>query len=609
MTRTVGGMPGVQNELLDPILAQAARAPDAPALRGAGCAWSYAQLQDRLERLSAALDSLGLGPGDVCAITAQRNAETIALLLAIVACGAAYLPLDPEQPDARLSAMLEDARPQLAIVDRELRKRLPAGIAWSDAGMLREAAGRMPVQPAGALAYVLFTSGSTGRPKGVAMQTAAVAGLIDWQRAHPRLGAPARTLQFAPLTFDVSFQEIFSTLATGGALVLPSEIERRDPWRLLDLLERERAERLFLPSVALQALAEAAATEPHAPARSLRDVVTAGERLRVTPAIRAFFAARPGCVLHNHYGPTETHVVTAHELAGDPARWPDLPPIGHPLPHVSIRLDANEDPPELLLGGACLAAGYIGQAQLTAERFVTIRGRRWYRTGDRVRLLPNGGLDYRGRLDEQIKVDGRRVEPAEIEALLCRHAQVAEAAVVAQRLGEHSLRLVAHIVARADANAGTLRVELGKYCAAGLPEYMVPAAFEFHALLPATASGKIDRRALAAEGASGELQWDAAAPLEDQLAGLWRQLLGVGAVPRIANVFELGARSLTVVEALTELRRHGLALSVADIYENPTVAAQAALLRAPPIAAAASAGERARHTREAFARFAPHAAA
>ncbi|HEY6942484.1 non-ribosomal peptide synthetase, partial [Dokdonella sp.] len=464
------------------------------------------------------------------------------------------------------------------------------------------------------LAYVMFTSGSTGRPKGVAMRSAAVAALIEWHRAHPRLGRAARTLQFAPLGFDVSFQEIFSTFATGGCLVLPDESERRDPYALLALLVRERIERLFLPYVGLQALAEAVAAGGALP-HTLRDVVTAGEPLRITPAIRALFAALPDAVLHNHYGPTETHVVTAHELAGDPSAWPERPPIGVALPHVRVRIaDAALTPlpdgaeGELLLGGDCLAAGYIHRPELTAERFVELDRERWYRSGDRARVGDGGVLECLGRLDDQLKIDGFRVEPAEVEAVLCRHAAVAEAIVVAADAAG-GRRLVAHVLARdAHVDAPALAAQLRAHCAASLAHYLVPHAVEVHDALPLTASGKVDRRALAAAPVAEPLRWLEGASLPNQLLDLWKQLLGVDHLDVEANLFDHGARSLLVVRALTELRRHGYVLSVAQAYEHPTVAAQAAALSAAPAPATAD-GARARGVaqRAAFARFGPRA--
>lgn len=600
--------------LLAPLLAQVAARPAAEAIRADGAALGYAGLLARTAALAQALRAAGVVSGDVVALSAQRRPETLAAMLAVLACGAAYLPLDLDFPDARLAAMLEDARPRCALGDAALRARLPGATRWIDAATVPATSSALSALD-GELAYVLFTSGSTGRPKGVAMRRRAVAQLIDWHRRHPRLGRPARTLQFAPLGFDVSFQEIFSTLACAGTLVLPAEAERRDPYALLDLLARERVERLFLPYVGLQALAEAVATGAAVPS-SLRDVITAGEQLRVTPAIRALFAALPGAVLHNHYGPTETHVVTAHELSGDPAAWPELPPIGAPLPWVEVRVvdgegsvdaAAGSTEGELWLGGDCLAAGYIHRPELTAERFVERDGARWYRSGDRVRRHAGGVLEYLGRIDEQIKLDGFRIEPAEIEAVLCRHAAVAEAAVVAAG-GEGARRLVAHVVPRdARSDEASLAPALRAHCAQALAAYLVPQEIVVHAALPLTASGKIDRRELARQAEAQALHWRAGASLQEQLLELWRQLLGAPALEAHENVFEHGARSLLVVRALTELRRHGHVLSAAQVYEHPSAAAQAAALGATPPVAAANEDVRGRGERQraALARFGP----
>jgi len=592
-----------ENVLLAPFLAHACRTPHAVAIRSRDAQLTYAELAAKAAHLEAALDDLAIGPDDIVALAAERTPKTIALILAIVANGAAYLPLDATYPEARLAAMMEDARPLLTIVDKTLHARLPPGSVHVERATLATSRNASSVKRSGALAYVLFTSGSTGRPKGVAMRTTAVAALLQWQCAHQRLGKPARTLQFAPLGFDVSFQEIFSTLWSGGTLVLPSAAERRDPWALLELLRRERIERLFLPYVSLQALADAAGSASTLSA--LSDVITAGEQLRITPAIRAFFAAQPGCVLHNQYGPTETHVVSAHELHGDAARWPELPPIGTALPHVRTRVertDADAREGELLLGGACLADGYVGQPELTAARFVEIDAERWYRTGDRVRFNSAGEFEYLGRIDEQIKIAGHRVEPAEVEKVLCRHSLVAQAAVVAEEW-RSGRRLVAHVVPRGSIAARAAETELAAYSAATLPEYLRPHAFRLHVALPTTMSGKIDRSALA-RTQQAQVPWDDAAPLRDQLLGLWQSLLGVDGLRLTANVFDFGARSLDVVQALTELRRRGHALTVAQVYENPTISAQLEMLSGRTMAVDAHVDVRASRQRDALARLA-----
>jgi amino acid adenylation domain-containing protein len=607
----------VAGQWLDSIRAQARLRPREIALRAQDASIDYAELLDRAGRLAAVLQARGLRPGDVVALTAERDPATLVLMLAILLAGGACLPLDAAYPPARLAAMLDDARPRLLIADAQGGHALPDGTARVDRSALETAAAAtapLATQAPGERIYVLFTSGSSGRPKGVAMRSAVLGHLVAWHASHPRLGHAARTLQFAPLSFDVSFQEMLVTFAAGGTLVLPTEAERRDPYALLALIARERVERIFLPYVALQALAEAVATGGQMPA-TLRDVVTAGEQLRVTPAIRALFAGLDGGVLHNHYGPTETHVVTAHELDGDPAQWPELPPIGRPLPHVKVRLvdaslrdvDAMAEG-ELLLGGDCLAAGYIHRPDLTAERFIELDGERWYRTGDGVCDVGDGVLAYRGRLDQQIKLDGFRIEPAEIESVLGRHPGVAEAVVVAVD-DARGRRLVAHVVPR-DAQADETAL-VGELRARGeelLPVYLRPHAFVVLPLLPLTASGKIDRRALANANAAAPLQWPQDAPLPEQLRGLWQQLLGLAEIDVRQNLFDLGARSLTVVRALTELRRRGFhTLSAAQIYEHPSVERLAALLSGAPAAVPSSADESARGHRQraALARFAP----
>jgi amino acid adenylation domain-containing protein len=571
-------------------LRKAARqVPQAWAIEASGERLNYAELLKAADALASQLRAQAFGPGDRVGIAATRSIDTIVAILAVIDAGLGYVPLDLNYPPDRLLAMLEDAAPRAVLGE-------PAALA-----SLRAAVGAFPTLAAPApsrvlhsasadLSYVLFTSGSTGRPKGVAMGAVPLRHLIHWHAQHPRLGQAARVLQFAPLSFDVHFQEIFSTLACGGTLVLLPEAQRRDPALLLAALVEHRVERIFVPYVALQMIADAA--RDNAPS-DLRDVVSAGEQLQVTPAIRSMFARLPGAELHNHYGPTESHVVTAFELRGDPSAWPEIPPIGLPLPHVQLALQ-NVQPAaadgsstgELLLGGETLASGYLGRPELTGERFRSdfpgLPGR-WYLSGDLVRRDLQGVCTYLGRADQQLKVDGFRIEPGEIELAMMAHEGVKDAVVTAPDLPGVGKQLVAHIVLRdaGAADAGNLVAQLRAHLRAGLPEYMVPVRFVTLERLPTTPSGKIDRRALPLP----ELESTASAAADpiDLTRTLWQELLGLAQIGDAQNLFDLGARSLLVMRFVTRLKELGVtSVTVADVYDRPTVGGIAEAMRGQP---------------------------
>ncbi|MFL5538126.1 MAG: non-ribosomal peptide synthetase, partial [Longimicrobiaceae bacterium] len=424
-----------------------------------------------------------------------------------------------------------------------------------------------------------YTSGSTGTPKGVMMPHAAVSALVAWHRGGGVRPGPRRTLQFASPSFDVSFQEIAVTLATGGELVLVDDDLRRDAARLLPFLAAAGVERLFLPFVALQALAEAAGPGGAPPA--LREIVTAGEQLVSTPQLAALVEGA-GCRLINHYGPTETHVATAHALPARAAEWSPLPPIGRPVPgtrayvlDAALRPVPAGVPGELYVGGAQLARGYLHRPALTAARFVPDpfgRGARLYATGDRARWRGDGTLEYLGRADQQVKVRGYRVEPGEVEAALRRHPGVRDCAVVARDDAGGGRRLVAYVVGRAD--AGELRAHLAQ----GLPEHMVPSAFVPLHALPLTPSGKLDRRALPAPdpAAARAAHVPPRGPAEVALAAIWAEVLGCERVGAADDFFDLGGHSLLATRVAARVRAaFGVELTVRALFQNRTVAALA----------------------------------
>ncbi len=564
---------------------QAQKTPDAVALEHVGDARTYRQLDAEANALADRLIALGVGPGVRVALCLDRSITALVALLATLKAGGAYVPLDPAYPAERLRYMLDDAKPRVLLTERKHQDLLPSQglmqVVLDEAGAAAPRAQRPRLEPRH-LAYVLYTSGSTGKPKGVAMPHRALVNLVAWQTE----GAKAtRTLQFAPLNFDVSFQEIFSTWCSGGTLVLVDEATRRDPDALAEHLGTARIQRLFLPAVALHHLAQAALRATR-PVVDLEEVITAGDQLRITEPIRRWFQAG-NMRLHNHYGPTESHVVTAHVLEGNPRDWPGLPPIGRPIANVAVHLlDANQRPVpvgvpgELYLAGACLADGYLSRADLTAERFVDLPLAppvRAYRTGDLGRLSPAGTIEFLGRADDQVKLRGFRVEPGEIERALCAHPEVSDAAVIVDTDATREKRLIAYVVPE------TAPLEaLPAFLARDLPEYMVPALFVPLAALPRTPSGKVDRRGLPAPVQTAPVEAPTEAPLsptEAAVALAFEQVLGRSHVGRNQDFFQLGGHSLLAMQVVARLRGAvDAALRVSDLFEHTTVAALSRLL-------------------------------
>jgi len=567
---------------------QAARSPEAEALRLGGETLTYRQLDERANAWARRLIELGVEVDDRVAICMDRSLAMVTAVLATLKTGAAYLPLDPNYPADRFAFMLTDSRAKVVLSQRRLEERLPAtegGLVTVFAEDLPASGEASPVSAVGPdnLAYLIYTSGSTGRPKGVAMPHAVLANLVAWQIRRSALPPGARTLQFASLSFDVSFQEVFSTLCAGGVLVLLDEQRRRDPAALLRMLDDERVDRLFLPYVALQQLAEQG-KHLESPPRSLSEVVTAGEQLHVTPEIRAFLR-RLGATLYNQYGPSESHVVTELELAVPADAWPAIPPIGRPIPNATIHvLDERGQtcaigiPGELHIGGLSVARGYARRPALTAERFVADpeggAGGRLYATGDRARYLEDGSIQFLGRLDDQVKVRGFRVEPGEVEAVLRGHPRVQEAVVVPRLRDDGQYQLEAYV--KPDPESSPTTRELREMLASRLPDYMVPTAFALVTQLPLTPSGKLDRRALPA-ATPPMARRDAPAalpqtPVQETLAAIWRDVLQLPQVGLHDDFFDLGGHSLLATRVISRIRDElGVELPVREMFERTTL--------------------------------------
>ena len=571
------------------------RTPNLPAVSFGDHTLSYFDLDREATRLSQAIlsrspDSAAIG------ISTIRRPEMIIGVLAILRSGKAYLPLDPSYPVDRLQQIVTDSGIDTCLsMSTEAEAPLASLQGLSTLGF--DAVPPVPVNLSVIpnrnpfLAYLLYTSGSTGKSKGVCMGHAPLVNLLRWQERHSTAATGTRTLQFAPLTFDVSFQEIFATLTTGGTLVLIEDELRLDPQKLLRFIGTEGINRIFLPFVALQYITEAADAAKLFPS-CLKEVMTAGEQLKITPQVVSFFSALPGAVLYNQYGPTETHVVTELVLEGDPAAWPALPNIGKPIdntgawildPQQSLLPDGSIG--ELCFSGTCLSEGYLHRPELTAQKYLLwnhpVEGPiRIYRTGDLARYLPDGNIEFLGRMDDQVKIRGYRIELGEIEVILNQDPDVQQAVVVAREDVPGTKRLVAYMVSTSGKkDSQTLR----RLIARTLPDYMMPAAFVWLEELPHTTSGKIDKRALPKpEIKRPELTVLYKAPAtatENLLAALWAGLLALDRVGTEDNFFELGGNSLVGLKTVAALQQqHGLDLPITKLYQFPTIKAVAAWL-------------------------------
>ncbi len=494
--------------LIDLFAAVLRDSPDRTAVVDEDVMLTYGELMGWAGRIAALLAEHGVGVGDPVAVACPRGAHAVAALVATTLYGANYVPLDREYPRLRLEHMLSDSGARVLLWAGEpldfggeaAEVRIPE---WTDVPPAE------PVVPAWFARhdpdlplYVIYTSGSTGWPKGVVVQHSVLDNVARWQGEH----SPApdlRTAQFAPLNFDVSFQEIFGTLCGGGMLHIVPERLRREPMMLIDWLAEHRIQRLFLPYVALQMLAVAAGFGSSVDGLDLVEVNVAGEQLVCTDEVRALFAAMPKCRLVNHYGQSESAMVTAHVLTGPPESWPTLVPIGSPLPGTELLLgdvgDADERVGELLVAGLPVAHGYLNRPELNSTRYQAIEptwwgNRRVFRTGDLVRF-EDGVVRYLSRLDDDVKLRGIRVNLAEVDAQLMALPEIAAgvAVVVGAEGGPMALR------------AGVLLKEPGapfdedsvlRRLSETLPEVSVPSSLTVLDAVPRAPSGKIDRNAV-----------------------------------------------------------------------------------------------------------------
>jgi amino acid adenylation domain-containing protein/non-ribosomal peptide synthase protein (TIGR01720 family) len=568
---------------------QAARTPDAPAVEADGARLTYAELNRRANRLAHHLRRLGVGPEDVVALLMRRSPELVVATVAVAKAGAAYLPLDPDHPADRIGFLCEDARPVrvLTVAGMPVPVPVPVPCLVLDAPDTVTALADEPEHdPARVLspehpAYLIYTSGTTGTPKGVVVPHRGAVNLLWWMRAEFGLGADDRGLQKTPMSFDPSVPELWWPLMVGATLVVARPDGHTDPMYLAEAIIRERITTVDLvPSMLAALLPELASTGWG----GLRRVICGGEPLPVATQRR--WARTIGVPLFNTYGLAEVSVDATWWPCGDDTDA-DSVPIGRPVANTRLYvLDRflRQVPPgvvgELYIAGAGLARGYAGRPGLTAQRFVACpwppAGGRMYRTGDLVRRRADGVLEFVGRVDDQVQLRGMRVEPAEVESVVCAAEGVSECAVLVREDRPGDPRLVAYVVPTSGAGAPEPQV-LREHTARGLPDRMVPSAFVVLDRLPLTPNGKLDRAALPApahrSGGRGPRT-----PVERALCELFAAMLGVPSVGVDDGFFALGGDSIMSMQLAAAARREGFSVTPRDVVERQSVAALAAML-------------------------------
>jgi amino acid adenylation domain-containing protein len=562
---------------------RARQTPERIAAVGDG-ALTYQGLERAANRLAHHLIQLGCRRETSVAICLEPSLDMVVAVLAVLKSGATVLPLDPTYPVAQMTQRLNDAGSAVLISQPDFADWLPqhAGTTLYPAQDAARIAARSSQPPAVAVSadqlfYTIYTSGSTGRPKGIALPHRALVNLIHWYRDN--LGQGGKILQFASLGFDISFLELFYAL-DGGCIQLVPETLRLDPPKLLDFVARQCVNKIILPVVVLQMWAETRASRPEL-FRHVEHIVTAGEQLQVNRQVVELFSHLPDTRLHNHYGPAETHVVTAFSPNGTADTWAYRAPIGRPIDNcTSYILDRHlQAVPtnvtgHLFLGGRQLARGYLGKPALTAARFIPDPhgdrpGARLYDTGDLARLPADGQIVFLGRRDHMVKIRGFRVEPGEVEHALDSLEQVQHPAVIARGHGADK-HLVAYFVAAEPLDHAHLRAEMEKR----LPHYMVPGAFVQLDEMPLNASRKIDRRRLPDPPApQTETYRPPRNEVETILCDIFGQVLGVERVGIDDSFFILGGHSLTATQLVNQIeRRFDLTLPLRELFITPTPA-------------------------------------
>jgi amino acid adenylation domain-containing protein len=580
---------------------QAARTPDNIAVVFENQQLTYAQLNTRANQLAHHLQELGVTAETVVALCVERSLDMLVGLLGILKAGGAYLPLDPIVPSDRLSYMVQDAGASIILTQQHLAERFPQQAAPliyldSDWDVIARQPDENPLSQATPenLVYVIYTSGSTGKPKGVAVEHRQLLNYLHGILARLDLPEGSSFATVSTFAADLGNTVIFPALCTGGCLHVISQERATSPEMLVDYCESHPIDCLKIVPSHLNALLTASHPEKILPKKYL---ILGGEALswQLVEKIQQY---KPSCQILNHYGPTETTVgvltYPVNELMRDKS---ETVPLGRAIANTQIYiLDHYLQPVpigvagELHIGGDSLARGYLNQPELTADKFITIEHlggqdahpTRVYRTGDLARYLPDGNIEFLGRIDHQVKIRGFRIELGEVESVLRQYPAIGETIIIAQEDELSNKRLVAYIVPnQSECSVSNLR----NFLKEKLPEYMVPSAFVTLKALPLTPNGKVDRQALPApDSVKPELEGRFVAPrtpIEETITKIWAQVLGLERISIYDNFFELGGDSILSIQIVARANQAGLQLTPKQLFESPTVAGLAAVAGTP----------------------------
>lgn len=553
---------------------------------------TYQELNQQANKIAHYLQRFGVKPDVPVGICVERSLAAGIAILGTLKAGGVCVPLDPTYPPERLAFMLNDSQTPVVLTQTHLQSLFNGNLAHrlivldEDGDEIsKESESNLQVEVAtDNLAYIIYTSGSIGTPKGTLVTQRSLTNLIEHHQAKMATGIGV--LQFASLSFDVSYHEISVAWGFGGTLFIISECDRKDLDKLIHLLGNNPIGKVFLPVSLWQQLAEIYGEQEHL-FQNIREAIACGEQLQITQPMIKLFKRLENCTLYNFYGPTEADLVTAYTFSPKPDEWPIYPPIGKAAVNVQVYLlNSNLQPVpigvpgELYVSGDGLARGYLNRADLTNQKFLPnpfqeAGGGRLYKTGDLAQYLPDGNIEFLGRIDDLVKIRGFRVELGEVEAVLSKHPQINQAVAKVHGESAREKYLVAYFVPIV---GETITVEqLRTFLTEQLPDYMIPSAFVEMESFPLTPNGKVNRRALPEPTTSrpelGQTFVAPRTPTEEILAGIWRDVLGLEQVGIYDNFFDLGGHSLLATQVIALTRKaFGIELPLLSLFESPAIA-------------------------------------